>query len=106
MNNSNLTLSTICGGTVQSKLDRAFAKVAQNILDENTDQTKKRSITLKIVFEPNEEDPETVLVTANVKTALVPERDSFTQLYLQDEGEDGIMIREYGMNPKTGEIIG
>ena len=53
-----MTMATLCSGAVQEKVDRALRAVADNILDPNTDARKKRSITLKITFVPNEDDRE------------------------------------------------
>ena len=99
-----LFLSSMCGGAIQEKFNRAVSRVSENILNDNTDQTKTRTITIRIAFKPDKNDPETVTVNASVKTALIPETDSTTQLYL-DESEEGITAREFGMNPKTGEIL-
>ena len=37
-----LTLASMCAGGVQERIDRALAKISDNILDLNTDAKKKR----------------------------------------------------------------
>ena len=49
-------------GALQERVDRAIAKVVDNILDPNTDAKKKRTIQIAITFVPNEDDREDVSV--------------------------------------------
>lgn len=39
-----LTLASMCAGGVQERIDRALAKISDNILDLNTDAKKKRTL--------------------------------------------------------------
>ena len=41
-----LTLASMCAGGVQERIDRALAKISDNILDLNTDAKKKRVLLL------------------------------------------------------------
>lgn len=68
----NFDLSEIADGGVQVKLNRALQQVADNILDPNTDPTKKRKIQLNISISPNEKRDASD-VTVEVKTTLAPE---------------------------------
>ena len=103
MHNERLTLATICGGAVQEKIDRALEKVASNILDPNTDPGKKRSITLKMVFKPDENDSEDVEVTSDVTVSLAPEIGVATRFFVNKDLEnDRITVMEH----KKGEIKG
>lgn len=49
-----LTLASMCAGGVQERIDRALAKISDNILDLNTDAKKKRVLDVKITLTPNE----------------------------------------------------
>ena len=49
MAKERMTLANMCGGGVQEYIDRALAKVSDNILDLNTDAGKKREITVRII---------------------------------------------------------
>ena len=103
MHNERLTLATLCGGAVQEKMDRALERVAQNILDPNTDPGKKRTITLKITLKPDEEDNEDVEVTADVSVSLAPEVGVSTRFFVEkDLTNDKVSIMEH----KKGEIRG
>lgn len=48
-----LTLASMCAGGVQERIDRALAKISDNILDLNTDAKKKRTLDIKIVLTPS-----------------------------------------------------
>lgn len=45
-----LTLASMCAGGVQERIDRALAKISDNILDLNTDAKKKRVLDVKITL--------------------------------------------------------
>lgn len=51
-----LTLASMCAGGVQERIDRALAKISDNILDLNTDAKKKRVLDVKITLTPSEDD--------------------------------------------------
>lgn len=103
MHKERLTLATMCGGAIQEKVDRALKKVAENIMDPNTDQEKKRTITLKITMKPNEDDFEDVEVSAEVSYTLAPEMGVKTQFYVNKDLENGyVSVMEH----RRGEIKG
>ena len=103
MKDERLTIATLCGGAVQERIDRALERVAQNILDPNTDPTKARSITLKITLKPDKDDNEDVDVTANVSVALAPEVGVSTRFFVnKDLKNDSVTVMEH----KKGEIRG
>lgn len=100
-----LTMTSICGGAVQEKVDRALRAVADNILDPNTDPKKKRSITLKIVFQPNEDDREDVAVHVEVTKSLAPEAGVKTQLFIAKDLESGAMtVQEHQRGMIKGQL--
>ena len=103
MHSERLTLATMCGGAIQEKVDRALKRVAENIMDPNTDQGKKRTITLKITMKPNEEDYEDVEVSAEVSYSIMPEIGVKTQFYVNKDLENGyVSVMEH----RRGEIKG
>lgn len=103
MHDERLTLATLCGGAVQEKVDRALEKVAKNILDPNTDPGKKRTITLKIVMKPDDDDNEDVQVSADVTYTLAPEVGVKTRFFVnKDLKNDRVTVMEH----KKGEIRG
>ena len=103
MHNEKLTLANICGGAVQEKVNRALEKVAENILDPNTDAGKKRTITLKITLKPDEDDREDVEVNADVSYTLAADVGVATQFFVNKDLHNGtVSIMEH----KKGEIRG
>lgn len=84
-----MTLETICGGAVQEKIDRAIEQVSENILDPNTDQKKKRSITLTLSFEPLSEDRDEIGVSADITVKLAQETGLATRFYLSKDLRSG-----------------
>ena len=100
-----LTMTTICDGAVQEKVDRALRAVADNILDPNTDPKKKRSITMKIVFQPNEDDREDVAVHVEVTKNLAPEAGVKTQLFIAKDLDTGAMtVQEHQRGMIKGQL--
>lgn len=103
MKEERLTLATLCGGALQEKVDRALQKVADNILDPNTEPDKKRVITLKLTFKPNADDREDVAVATEVQVALASEVGTATQVYVTKDLANGhISVLEH----RRGEIRG
>lgn len=45
-----LTLASMCAGGVQERIDRALAKISDNILDLNTDAKKKRVLDVNRIY--------------------------------------------------------
>lgn len=103
MKEERLTLATLCGGALQEKVDRALQKVADNILDPNTDADKKRVITLKLTFKPKADDREDVAVATEVQVALASETGTATQVFVTKDLASGhISVLEH----RKGEIRG
>ena len=100
-----LTMTSICDGAVQEKVDRALRAVADNILDPNTDPKKKRSITMKIVFQPSEDDREDVAVHVEVTKSLAPEAGVKTQLFIAKDLESGALtVQEHQKGMIKGQL--
>lgn len=70
----DLKLSELASGGVQEKFNRELKRVAENILDPNTDPKKKRKITLTTTFMPNDER-NVVTVSVAAKSTLVPDNE-------------------------------
>ena len=49
----DVTLNTLCGGAAQELFAMEQQRVAENIMDPNTDPEAPREITLKIKFKPS-----------------------------------------------------
>lgn len=89
----NLDLKQMAEGGVNEKLERAFREVIENILDPNTDQTKKREIELKIGIKPSN-DLKQAEVSVQVKTKLVPENSVPTTILIGKDAKGAIHANE------------
>lgn len=69
MKNIDLPLSDLANGAIQEKLDYELKKVFNNIHDQNTEATDKRTVTIKLDFKPDE-NRQTVTVDSNFTTKL------------------------------------
>lgn len=85
-----LTLASMCAGGVQERIDRALAKISDNILDLNTDAKKKRTLDIKIVLTPSEDDREDVAVEVQTSVKLAPEMGLKTQLFINKDFRSGV----------------
>lgn len=68
----NLKLSELANGGAQEKFNRELKRIAENILDPNTEAKKKRKITLTTTFTPSD-DRNLVTIGIEVKSTLAPE---------------------------------
>ena len=100
-----LTIDTLCGGAVQERVNRGLRKVADNILDPNTEAKKKRTVTLTLTFIPNEDDREDVSVEAAVTIKLASEESTHTQLFInKDISSDIVTITEHAKGEIKGQL--
>lgn len=58
-------------GSIMERADYEMEKIVENILNENTDPEAKRTMTLKLVFEPSP-DREMVNVNVQASSKLAP----------------------------------
>lgn len=86
----DLDLSKIDDGAVQEKFAHEMEKVLENILDRNTDPTKKRSVTLTIDIIPNK-DRDMLVLASQCKSKLVPREETETKVL-------------FGRNSDTGKL--
>lgn len=117
VSNININLEDLANGAVKEKLSHALAEVANNIMDQNTDATKARKVTLVISMKPDEMR-EVISTTVDVKTTLTPEVGVGTTLLVgKDKGQpvinelkSGIRGQEYiddngELRHDTGELV-
>lgn len=102
---NKMSIATMCNGAVQERIDRALRKVSENILDPNTDGSKKREISIKITFIPNEDDREDVAVGIQVATKLAEETGITTSMWMQKDLRSGnIGVAEHIKGQIRGQI--
>ena len=100
-----LTLASMCGGGVQERINRALAKISDNILDPNTEAKKKRVLTVKIELTPSEDDREDVVVDVSTAYKLAPEVGLKTQLFINKDLSTGeISITEHAKGQIKGQL--
>ena len=107
----NFNLSAVAEGGLQEKLDRALDQVTENIMDPNTDQTKKRKITINMVFEPSKSG-DAVDVDIQTKVSLVPEQGVGTTMLIGRDGKGKAVVNELKsgtpgqtfIDPDDGEV--
>ena len=105
MPRGKMTLASMCDGGVQERIDRALMKIADNILDPNTEAKKKRSLTVTISFVPNEDDREDVTVDVSTSIKLAPETGLKTQLYIDKDLTSGtISLTEHAKGQIKGQL--
>ena len=100
----NFDLSEVADGGVQVKLNRALKQVADNILDPNTDATKKRKVQINISIAPNEKRDASD-VTVEVKTTLAPEVGIPTTMLLGRDIKGEVQVNELKSGVKGQEYI-
>lgn len=86
----DLDLSKIDDGAVQEKFAHEMEKVLENILDRNTDPTKKRSVTITVDIIPNK-DRDMLILASQCKSKLVPREETETKVL-------------FGRNLDTGKL--
>lgn len=59
-------------GAIQEKIEKEVERIMSNILDLDTDATKKRKLTIAIDFTPDE-NRQVISLDAQVKSALAPQ---------------------------------
>ena len=93
-------LSKVAGGAVQQDFDRAIAEVFANMQDPNTPYKPKRSVTIKVGFEQNEQrDDMNVEIVVDKK--LVSKSSISTKMAIAKDLKSGkIVAEEYGKQIK------
>lgn len=75
------SITEMAMGAIQERVDYEMSKIIDNIIDPNTNPTKKRQLTLTITFEPDDER-RMVKVSAQSKSKLEPTSPVATALLL------------------------
>ena len=102
---NEITLENLCGGAIQEKVNRAIYRVANNILDPNTDPKKKREVNVKITLLPNKDNVEDVIVSADVTVKLAQEVPVGTMFYLDQDLTNGtVSVVEYDKGQIKGQM--
>ena len=88
----SVQLHTLARGTAAAAFNREFAKVMDNIGDENTEAKKERKITLTVAIKPNS-DRNLADVNVSAKSSLAPQVPT-RSILLMDATAEGMNARE------------
>lgn len=80
-------------GAIQERADYEMSKIIDNIIDVNTNPTKKRQLILTITFEPDDKR-EVIKVSAQSKSKLEPTSPVVTALYIGADADGEVSAVE------------
>lgn len=96
----DVRLAELVGGALQEKFAKSFERVLENMLDSNTPFKTRRSITIKLSFDQNEQRDD-VKVHIDVAEKLAPQGGIETSFAMGRNLKTGeIMVEEYGKQIK------
>lgn len=96
-----LSLATFCGGAVQEKVNEVAKQVFENLQDPNTPWKNKRSITVTISFQQNE-DRDDLSVGVQVVSKLAPVSPLETRMAIWKDLRTGeVYAEEYGIRSEA-----
>lgn len=96
----DVRLAELVGGALQEKFAKSFERVLENMLDSNTPYKTRRSITIKLSFDQNEQRDD-VKVHIDVAEKLAPQGGIETSFAMGRNLKTGeIMVEEYGKQIK------
>ena len=93
----------LAAGAVPERVQEAFKKVMDNILDPNTKATTKRSITVTYTFAPDE-DRTDIRIGIEVKEKTAPLKSVSTGLYMIADA-DGIPMAMEQLPLPAGQLF-
>ena len=102
---NKVELSNVVGGALQEKFNKSFERVIDNLQDQNTSFKVKRSITIKLTFEQNEERDD-VSVSVDVQEKLAPQTGMKTSFAIGKDLKTGeLYAEEYGKQVKGQTVM-
>jgi len=100
----NMDLSRLAEGAVQERINEELQKVAQNIMDPNTEWKKVRKVTLTISVSPDE-SREIGLVGIEAKSSLAPAKGIATTFMFGTSREGKAVANELVSGVKNQLMI-
>lgn len=97
-----LDLNTFANGALAEKLDMEFEKVAENILDPNTEWKKPRKIVATITIHPNQER-NLAQFTIDTKSVLAPMESVETTIMFGKDMRSGKVVTSEWKNQIPGQ---
>lgn len=97
---TDIQLAELVGGALQEKFGNSLSKVLENMQDVNTPYKDKRSISIKLSFQQNEQRDD-IKVHIDVTEKLAPQGALETAFMVGKDLRSGeIMVEEYGKQIK------
>jgi len=87
LENVHVNLSELNEGSLQERFNYEVARVAQNVMDPNTDPDKKRKITLTLTI-VGDEQRDQLFIDAECKSTLVPRKNVNAKVLIDTDGEN------------------
>lgn len=101
----NLSVANIADGALIEQMNFEVQKVLNNIIDPNTDATKKRKVTVSLTFVPSSDDRNMADIVFETKSTLVPIRAGKTRIAFEKTNDDAIVADELRRGTMTGQIV-
>lgn len=83
-------INQLAEGGAREQIDREVKKIMANIMDVNTDLKKKRSLTIKVDFDPDT-NRKTINTSVSVKSALAPQIAIGTTMMVGRDADTGMI---------------
>lgn len=96
------SLATMLGGDVIRRFDLEMAVVAQDILDPDKDPKAARSVTLKLIFKPDEKRGMTPALV-EVKSKLADPKPTAVALWVGQRLGEPMFVEAY--DPRTPDLF-
>jgi hypothetical protein len=102
MKTATASIATLAHGAVIEMVDDAIRKVAENILDPNTEPDARRSIVLTLNFAPSK-NRDVVGITFEVATKPAKDKPASTSVFLTKNRAGSTQLTEH--NPQQDELF-
>lgn len=102
MEQTEISLTTICHGAVPEVFEREFRELLRNIHDPNTVAEKVRTLTIKFAVKPSEDRSQAV-VDFSCKASLQPVKVVKGQFFLSRHTGQ---LKAYAVDLKQGALFG
>lgn len=97
---NKVELQQLVGGALQEKFSKSFSRVLDNLKDPNTPFKNKRSITIKMTFEQNE-NRDDVKCEIDILEKLAAQSGMKTNFWIGQDLQTGeVIAEEYGKQIK------
>ena len=100
----NLNIDSLAEGAVKEKIQTELARIAENILDLNTDAKKARTLNIKISFVPNDRRSE-MATRIDVTSKLAPSEEAETTFLIGRDYNTGMMAMNELQSGQEGQMF-